>query len=123
MEYELSPKANDDLTWHSDHPQLWRLLGGHWLRLKEWIWDHGGSRLYWRVGKRPPRSKWWIRWANPGFMPCEVCGYVWEWAENDGWFECEKTWTAFNGEYTQHWFEGTQTCPRCRCVWSYEDSD
>lgn len=122
--------ADNELTvessgpaWHSDHPLFWRWFGYYWLRIRIWLWDRGGSKLYWRVGKRPPITKWWIRWCDPGFRPCEECGYEWEWGDHDGWFKCERTGTSFNGECTFHWFEGIQTCPRCRSTWDYGDSD
>ena len=121
----LSEMANDDsLAWHSDHPVFWRWFGYYWLQVRYFIWHRGGLKLFWSVGKRPPAKKWWIRWCYPGhYDPCQSCGYNWDWADNDGWFKCEGSGSYSGGDYTVHWFEGAQTCPRCRMSWYYSDSD
>lgn len=117
-------QENPEPTWHSDYPLFWRIWGRVWLWVRCKIWNHGGSNLYWRRGKRPPIQKWWIRWADPGWNPCEACGYKWEWGDSDGWFKCEDAGTSYcPGEPDIHWFEGTQTCPRCRTEFYYSDSD
>lgn len=123
----LSPLAsNHELAWHSDHPRFWRWFGYYWLRIRRWLWNRGGSKLFWeRITKRPPARKWWIAWCNPGaYFICESCGYDHEWADTDGWFKCEDAGTTYvPGDPDIHWFEGVQTCPRCRMSWYYSDSD
>jgi hypothetical protein len=116
--------ADDSLAWHSDHPVFWRWFGYYWLQIRYFIWRRGGSKLFWSIGKQPPAKKWWIRWCYPGHSdPCQSCGYSWDWGDNDGWFKCEGGGGYSGGDYTVHWFEGTQTCPRCRMSWYYSDSD
>lgn len=116
----------DEPAWHSEHPLFWRWFGYYWLRIRYWLWNHGGYELFWNVGSRrwAPVRKWWIRWCNPGHgAPCEFCGYNWDWGDNDGWFRCESSGSYNGGDHTVHWFEGEQACPRCRSTWTYGDSD
>lgn len=124
MDDEPVIEVGNEPAWHSDHPLFWRWFGYYWLQIRLRIWNHGGSKLFWSTGNRPPARKWWIRWCNPGFgAPCEFCGYNWDWGDNDGWFRCERGGSYNGGDYTVHWFEGTQTCPRCRSQWDYGDSN
>lgn len=122
-EYVINLRGERE-AWHSEHPLFWCTVGCVAFRIRNWLWLHGGQKLYWETYlKRPPIKKWWIRWCNPGFDPCDTCGYVWDWGQPDGFFKFERGGDGFNGEYTTHWFEGVQTCPRCRSEFAYGDSD
>lgn len=124
MDDEPIIEVGSEPAWHSDHPLFWRWFGYYWLRVRRWLWNHGASKLFWSHGNCPPARKWWIAWCNPGYVyVCEFCGYDYEWASDD-WFKCENAGTSYvPGEPDIHWFEGVQTCPRCRSTWDYGDSD
>lgn len=101
---------------------FWRTIGHIVFRFRDWLWQRLGEYGAYRHSNRPPIKQWWVHWCDTGFQPCEVCGYSGDWG-TPPWFSCERAGTSFNGEYTAHWFEGIQTCPRCRCTWPYGDSD
>lgn len=56
------------------------------------------------------------------YFDCPWCGHSFDWYHSP-WFVCTRSGvSAPPGDYTVHWFEGKQTCPRCRHKWFVADS-
>lgn len=127
---DLAPEYN--VRWQ-------RLLGLVWFRprYRLWYWTfrqvHRRAR---KAGKNYHRWIWleefvrdwllgWPKWQTPEWNYCLFCGYQYDFTSvmDSDWFHFDRGGTAFNGEYTEHWFQGTWTCPRCLNQWEYEDSN
>jgi hypothetical protein len=103
----------------------WR---GLCVRASWWRWHQRCRSRLWSY-PRPLASSPWrmflLRWFDFSFrMDCPHCGYEgFDWYERP-WFECTKSGTSYvPSEPTIHWFEGVQTCPRCRHAWHVAESD
>lgn len=57
MDDEPVIEVGNEPAWHSDHPLFWRWFGYYWLQIRLRIWNHGGSKLFWSTGNRPPARK------------------------------------------------------------------
>lgn len=106
----------------------WRYTDG-WVpnRLVPYYWWHlwrDKSRHGWRYGKVVAWITCWLDGflcANLSGYWCPHCGHDFDLCE-EPWFECTNAGQYSTQDGTTRWWEGIQTCPRCRHKWEYRDS-
>lgn len=115
----------------------WRGPAHWWFRSRYGVWQWV-ARYSYKRRRYANRARWewleeftrdwllgWNKWETPEWNYCLECGFRYDFtavSESD-WFHFERGGKQFTGEYTQHWFEGLWTCPRCLRQWEYGDSD
>ena len=125
----------------------WRTVGHWWHRARLTLWwskpiqsiIHG-----WWYSKRQKRhitQPWgflqshlaqslydwlgWGKWVTLEWNYCPECGFKYDFTAtmDSDWFRFTEGGKSFNGDYTEIWFRGEWTCPRCLRQWEYGDSN
>ena len=107
--WKPNPWRKGQLTYTYKRKGFWNWFGAKFHKYEDLLRDWIG----------------WSKWDSIDWYYCPHCGFKHDFIsvfESD-WFRFTGGGTRFTGEYTQHWFEGIWTCPRCLRQWPYEDSD
>lgn len=97
----------------------------YWIETyHEWILKHGSPFwILWFVFG--PLVRWKHKRLNMLWhyaLNCPHCAFDGFDMYYDPWFECTNGGTSSTQAGVVHWFEGIQTCPRCRYKWHVSDS-